>query len=132
MNWLSLLGIEDTLARLRTLMNEGAIAAEDRMELLSIEWRAQKKQLIALSLVGLVTAGLTIVALTIVSAAIVISYWDTPQRVHAAWIVAAVWGALWLGALIYLFNTVKKATSPFGLTKSVFLKDWAAVRRRLK
>ena len=66
MNWLSLLGLEDTLARMRSLVSEGAIAAEDRMDLLALEWQAQKRNLLYLVVMGLVVAGLTIVAFTIV------------------------------------------------------------------
>ena len=62
MNWLSLLGLEDTLARGRTLLAEGAIAAEDRLDLLSIEWQEQKRNMLWMVVMGLVVAGLTIVS----------------------------------------------------------------------
>ncbi|MEG0975916.1 MAG: phage holin family protein [Comamonas sp.] len=132
MNWMSLLGLEDTVARARSLMNEGAIAAEDRMDLLSIEWQETKKNIVWMLVMGLVVAGLTIVALTLLSGAIIITYWDTPSRLFVTWLVAGFWGLLWFGIVIFLWKTAKKATNPFQLTKSVLKTDWQAVKRRLK
>ena len=132
MNWLSLLGLDDTLARARSLMNEGAIAAEDRMDLLSIEWQETKKNIVWMLVMGLVVAGLTIVALTLLSGAIVITYWDTPNRLLVTWLVAGFWGVLWLGILFFLWKTAQKATNPFQLTKSVLKTDWQAMKRRIK
>lgn len=132
MNWLSLLGLDDTVARARSLMNEGAIAAEDRMDLLSIEWQETKKHIIWLLVMGLVVAGLTIVALTLLSGAIIITYWDTPSRMLVTWLVAGFWGVLWLGILAFLWSTAKKASNPFKLTQSVLKTDWQAIKRRLK
>ncbi|GAB2821116.1 hypothetical protein GCM10027276_23970 [Comamonas piscis] len=132
MNWLSVLGVDDMLARFRALLSESAIAAEDRMDLLAIEWQEQKKNLIWLVLMGLVVAGLTIVALTVLSGAIIISFWDTPNRMLATWLVVGGWLVLWLGVLGFLYLTSKKAANPFRLTKTVLRQDWQAVKGRLK
>ena len=132
MNWLSLLGLDDTLARARSLMSEGAIAAEDRIDLLALEWQTQKKNLLWLLVMGLVVAGLTIVALTVLSGAIIISYWDTPNRMLVTWLVAGGWLLLWVGVVVFLALTAKKAASPFALSRSVLSKDWVALKRRLK
>ena len=45
MNWLSLLGLESLVARWRANVIEGAIAAEDRMDLARLEWQDQKQRL---------------------------------------------------------------------------------------
>ena len=132
MNWLSLLGLDDTVARARSLMNEGALAAEDRMDLLSIEWQETKKNIVWMLVMGLVVAGLTIVALTLLSGAIIITYWDTPNRLLVTWLVAGFWGVLWVGILAFLWKTAQKATNPFQLTKSVLKTDWQAMKRRIK
>ena len=132
MNWLSLLGLEDTLARGRTLLAEGAIAAEDRLDLLSIEWQEQKRNMLWMVVMGLVVAGLTIVALTVLSGAIIITYWDTPSRLMVTWLVAGFWGVLWIGILAFLWKTAQKATNPFQLSKSVLKTDWQAFKRRIK
>ncbi len=132
MSWLSLLGLDDTLARARSLASEGAIAAEDRIDLLSIEWQAQKRHVLWMLVVGLIVAGLTIVALTVLSGAIIIGFWDTPNRMLATWLVAGVWLVLWMAALLFLLTTAKKAASPFQLSKAVFKQDWQAVKRRIQ
>ncbi|MNV83891.1 hypothetical protein D3C71_1777230 [compost metagenome] len=80
---------------------------------------------------GLVVAGLTIVALTVLSGAIIISFWDTQSRMLVTWLVAAVWLVLWIGVLVFLVVTAKKATNPFQLTKAVLKKDWQAAKRRI-
>ena len=132
MNWLSLLGLDDTLARARSLMNEGAIAAEDRMDLLSIEWQETKKNIVWMLVMGLVVAGLTIVALTLLSGAVIITYWDTPNRLLVTWLVAGFWGLLWIGILAFLWRTAQKTTNSFQLSKSVLKTDWQAFKRRIK
>ena len=81
---------------------------------------------------GLVVAGLTIVALTVLSGAIIISYWDTPNRMLVTWLVAGGWLLLWVGVVVFLALTAKKAASPFALSRSVLSKDWVALKRRLK
>ena len=45
MNWLSLLGLEGLAARWRANLIEGAIAAEDRMDLARLEWADLKQRL---------------------------------------------------------------------------------------
>ena len=48
MNWLSLLGLDAFVARLQAAGLEGAIAAQDRLELAHLEWQDQKKRLVQL------------------------------------------------------------------------------------
>lgn len=131
MNWLSLLGLDRWVERWRTSLHEGAIAAEDRMDLLALEWRQEKQQLQYLLVVGLVAAGLTIVALVTLSAAIVVHFWDTPNRVAAAWCVAAVWIVAWVAVLVSLIGTVRKASQAFALTRRELRKDWHTFKGRL-
>ena len=60
MNWMSAIGLDSLLARIRTNLNEGAIAAEDRIELARLEWSAQKKRMQTIFVLGIVmgnTAG---------------------------------------------------------------------------
>ena len=45
MNWLSLLGLEGLAARWRANLIEGAIAAEDRMDLARLEWADLKQRI---------------------------------------------------------------------------------------
>src|SRR3989338_8975878 len=70
MNWLSLLGLEALVARWRANVIEGAIAAEDRMDLARLEWQDQKQRLQQMLVLTIVVAGLTVVALLMLSLAV--------------------------------------------------------------
>ncbi len=91
MNWLSLLGLESLVAGWRANVIEGAIAAEDRMDLARLEWQDQKQRLQQMLVLTIVVAGLTVVALIMLSLAVLVHFWDTPHRTLVAWLVAAVW-----------------------------------------
>ena len=90
MNWLSLLGLEGLAARWRANLIEGAIAAEDRMDLARLEWADLKQRLQQLLVLTILVAGLTVVALIMVSLAVLVHFWDSPQRTLVAWLEAAV------------------------------------------
>ena len=70
MNWLSLLGLEAFVARWRANVIEGAIAAEDRLELARLEWLDQKQRLQQMLVLLIAVTGLTVVTLVLVSMAI--------------------------------------------------------------
>lgn len=101
------------MRRLRILIGEGALAAEDRAELLRFAWEDEKKRL--RSMLGLVIAvvGLTTIAIALLSVAIVVHFWDSPYRVTAAWLVAAVWLGLWLASVIALLSMSGKPSTSF-------------------
>ena len=66
MNWLSLLGLEAFVARWRANVIEGAIAAEDRLELARLEWLDQKQRLQQMLVLLIAVTGLTVVTLVLV------------------------------------------------------------------
>ena len=80
MNWLSLLGLEAFVARWRANVIEGAIAAEDRLELARLEWLDQKRRLQQLLVLLIAVTGLTVVTLVLVSIAILVQFWDTDRK----------------------------------------------------
>ncbi len=131
MNLLSLLGLEGLAARWRANVIEGAIAVEDRMELVGLEWAAQKRRLICMAVLGIVAGGLTVIALIMLSLAILVQYWDTPDRATVGWILAAVWCVLWIAALGSMVLIAKRAGNAFALTKRVLAKDWNYVKEKL-
>jgi uncharacterized membrane protein YqjE len=109
----SLFGIKSQLRRLRILIGEGALAAEDRAELLRFAWEDEKKRL--RRMLGLVIAvvGLTTIAIALLSVAIVVHFWDSPQRAVAAWLVAAVWVVLWVVAVLALLSLSARPSMAF-------------------
>lgn len=131
MNWMSAIGLDSLLARIRTNLNEGAIAAEDRIELARLEWAAQKKRMQTIFVLGIVMGGLTIVALLLISMAVMVQFWDSPQRTVVAWVIACVWLVAWVAALLVLVAVLRKSSRPFELTRAELAKDWSLIKERL-
>ncbi len=130
-NWLSLLGVDAFVARWRANVIEGAIAAEDRLDLARLEWQDQKRRLITLVVLGIALAVLTVVTLIVLSIALMVHFWDTPQRLTVAWSVAGTWLVLWAGLLVGLFLTWRRVGNPFALTRNELARDWRALKERL-
>ena len=55
--------------------------------------------------------GLTTVAIALLSVAIVVHFWDTPQRSLVAWLLAAFWVGLWLVAVLLLAKKLNQASA---------------------
>ena len=131
MNWLSLLGLEGFVARWRANVIEGAIAAEDRLELARLEWLDQKQRLQQMLVLLIAVTGLTVVTLVLVSIAILVQFWDTPHRVMVAWVVAGVWLVAWCAAIIKLVSVARSTGSGFALTRRELSQDWRDIKERL-
>lgn len=131
MNWMSTFGLEHLSARVRANLNEGATAAEDRMELARIEWAAQKQRLQAIVVLAIVLGGLTIVALVLLSLALLVQFWDSPQRTMVAWVIAGVWLLAWGATLAVLLSALRKSSQPFALTRAELARDWALIKEKL-
>lgn len=131
MNWLSLLGLEAFVARWRANVIEGAIAAEDRLELARLEWLDQKQRLQQLLVLLIAVTGFTVVTLVLVSMAILVQFWDTPHRVMVAWVVAGVWLVAWCAAIIKLVSVARSTGSGFALTRRELSQDWRDIKERL-
>ena len=131
MNRLSLLGLEAFVARWRANVIEGAIAAEDRLELARLEWLDQKQRLQQLLVLLIAVTGLTVVTLVLVSIAILVQFWDTPHRVMVAWVVAGVWLVAWCAAIIKLVSVARSTGSGFALTRRELSQDWRDIKERL-
>nr|WP_154162901.1 phage holin family protein [Comamonas sp. CAH-2] len=128
---MSAIGLESLSARLRANLNEGAMAAEDRIALARLEWSAQKQRLQAIFVLGVVLGGLTIVALVLLSLAVLIQFWDSPERSVVAWVIAGVWLLAWAGALALLLSFLRKSSQPFALTRAELARDWAVIKEKL-
>lgn len=131
MNWLSALGLENLTARMRANLNEGALAAEDRMALARLEWSAQKKRLMTIAVLGIVLGAFTIVAMVLLSMAVLVHFWETPQRISVAWVIAGIWLLAWGSVLAVLLSALRKSTNPFGLTRAELARDWALIKEKL-
>ena len=131
MNWLSLLGLEAFAARWRANVIEGAIAAEDRLELARLEWLDQKRRLQQMLVLLIAVAGLTVVTLVLLSLAVLVQFWDTPHRILVAWVVAGVWLVAWFIAIAKLTSVVRNTGNGFALTRRELSQDWREIKERL-
>ena len=131
MNWLSLLGLDAFVARWQAAGLEGAIAAQDRLELAHLEWQDQKKRLVQLLVLAIGVSALTVVALVVLSVALMVQFWDTDHRTMVAWIVAGVWVVGWGGALAALISIATASAEAFAFTRRELLRDWHDIKERL-
>ena len=131
MNWLSLLGLDAFVARWKAAGLEGAIAAQDRLELAHLEWQDQKKRLVQLLVLAIGVSALTVVALVVLSVALMVQFWDTDHRTMVAWIVAGVWVVGWGGALAALISIATASAEAFAFTRRELLRDLHDIKERL-
>lgn len=127
---MSLFGLEARLRRLRIAAGEGALAAEDRVQLVRMAWDDEKQRLKRMLVLVIAVLGLTTVTVALLSVAVVVHFWDTPSRVVAAWSVAGVWMGLWLIAVLALVATLQSAKSAFAPTRREFERDWEWAQQR--
>lgn len=131
MNWLSLLGLDAFVARWKAAGLEGAIAAQDRLELAHLEWQDQKKRLVQLLVLAIGVSALTVVALVVLSVALMVQFWDTDHRTMVAWIVAGVWVVGWGGALAALISIATASAEAFAFTRRELVRDWHEIKERV-
>ena len=130
MKLMSLFGLDARLRRLRIAAGEGALAAEDRVQLVRMAWEDEKRRLKQMLVLVIAVLGLTTVTVALLSVAVVVHFWDTPSRTTAAWSVAGVWIALWLSAVLALVSTLQGAKSAFAPTRREFERDWEWAQQR--
>ncbi|WP_311220851.1 MULTISPECIES: phage holin family protein [unclassified Acidovorax] len=131
MNWISLLGMEGWIARWRANVIEGAIAAEDRLELARLEWADEKRRLGLIIVFVVALGGITVVALTVLSLAFIVQFWDSPKRAMVAWLLAGGWLVAWGVVLATLISVARKAGNAFALTRREIAHDWQVIKERL-
>lgn len=131
MNWFSLLGLEGWLGRWRAAVIEGAIAAEDRIELARLEWADQKRRLAQMVALAIVFGALAMVALLLLAIAVLVQYWDTPHRILVAWLLAGGAVVACIVVVVVLASTVRQAGNAFALTRRELAKDWQVIKEQL-
>jgi len=131
MNWLSLLGLEGWVARWRAAAIEGAIAAEDRITLARLELDALKRRLAQLAVLVILFGALAVLALLLLSVAILVQFWDSPQRALVAWLLAGGWLVACLGVLAGIAVLARHVGTAFALTRRELGNDWKLIKEKL-
>lgn len=130
-HWAALLGLQGLAASWRTRAAEGASAVEDRLALARLEWAEHKHRLALLALLLVLLGALVLGTLLMLSAAVLMQFWDTPQRAWVAWCLALAWClacAVVLGAFLV---QMRQARRLFALTRRELAEDWRALKERL-
>ncbi|MDM0044063.1 phage holin family protein [Variovorax dokdonensis] len=128
---LALTGLDRRVQQMKIAAGEGALAAEDRAQLLRFAWEEERDRLRLLLLLVVAVAGLTTVAVALVSVAVVVNYWDTPQRTTAAWAVAIVWLVIWVLAVLGLFKVMQRKSSGVDAVQQEFARDWHWIQAQI-
>lgn len=131
MNWLSLLGLEGWVARWRAAIIEGVIAAEDRIELARLEWADQKRRMAQLVVLLVLFGCVAVIALLLLSLAVLVQFWDSPQRVLVAWLLAGGWFLAWVAVAVVLVSIGRQAGNAFALTRRELQQDWRTIKEQL-
>ena len=128
---MSFLGLDARIRRIKIAAGEGALAVEDRAQLLQMAWQEEKQRLKSTVLLVVAVLGLTTVTVALLSVAVVVNFWDTSYRVTAAWSVAGVWVLLWLAAVLSLISSLRGAAGTLDATQKQFERDWEWLQNRL-
>ena len=128
MNWISLLGLDALVARWRATGAEGVLAAQDRLELAQLEWQQQKRHWRQLLALALTVAALTVLFLVVLSLALIVQFWDTPERTLVAWLLTGAWLLLWMLAVAALIFVAKRGGGGFGLARRGVRQDWMDIK----
>ncbi len=91
--------LEKALARGRRALALGAEMAADRIELAKLEWEDEKERLAMVVVGAFLALVLAILALTFIGTFVIVAFWDTPWRIHAAGVVALLMVAGLVAAL---------------------------------
>jgi len=131
MKLFALLGIDRRVRQVRIAVGEGALAAEDRAQLLGLALAEERLRLRTIASLLVLVMGLTIVAACVASVAVVVHFWDTPQRVTTAWLVALFWLAAWLISIIVLVSRMRSTSPSLDAARRELAHDWDWMRAQI-
>jgi len=142
--WLALLGLEQWLQkrwqhclqrwgeRSRTVMTEASVAVEDRLALARLEWLEHKRRLLFTVALAAALGVLTTATLLLLALAVLLQWWDTPQRITAVCLLAAA-SVVACGVVCCLLRAcLRRSDDAFALTRRELAHDWQALKERLQ
>ena len=128
---MSLLGLDVFVARWRLASAESVLAAQDRLELAQLEWKEQKRHWFKLMGLVLAVLALAVLSLVVFSMALIIQFWDTPQRSLVAWLLTGFWFMLWASAVVGVVSVGLRGGQGFGLARRELKQDWQDIKEQL-
>jgi hypothetical protein len=98
-------------------------------ELARLDLITLRNEMIAAIVGAAVGVAALLLLLAFICIAVIVTEWDTPNRVRAAWIIVIVWGFL-TGVCGYLARFLMKGSSPFANIGSEISLDLAVIKTR--
>ena len=120
--------VEKAMARARRALALGAEMAADRLELAKLEWEDEKQRIVMVAVGAFLALVMTVLAMTFVGAFVIVAFWDTPWRVHAAGGVAAVMVVGLLAALAFTRSKLTQREAAFAQLRQELATDLQALR----
>jgi uncharacterized membrane protein YqjE len=120
-------GSSGLLGSLRGLADGLIGSAHDRLELLAVELQEEKHRLIQIFLWISAIVFLALLALMFVSFSLVILFWDT-ARVAVVCVLAGLYTAACVGAIIGFQRFLKRQPKPFAATLGELREDRECIR----
>ena len=113
------------------MLFRSAIAVEDRIELARLEWADQKRRMAQLVVLLVLFGCVAVIALLLLSLAVLVQFWDSPQRVLVAWLLAGGWLLAWVAVAVALVSIGRQAGNAFALTRRELQQDWRTIKEQL-
>jgi amino acid transporter len=97
-------------------------------ELARLDLITFRNEMIAAIVAAAVGVATLLLLLGFVCVAVIITEWDTPNRIRAAWIIVVVWGLI-TGVCACVARILMKGSSPFANIGSEISLDLAVIKR---
>lgn len=101
----------------------------DYAELARLDLITFRNEMVASILGAAIGAAALLLLLCFIGVAVIITEWDTPNRIRAAWMIAAAWGLI-TAACGFGGRFLMKASSPFENIASEISLDLSVIKTR--
>ena len=128
MNWISLFGLDAYKERIAACMTEGGQGVRDRFQLATLELIQEKKRLQTLLVLAAAVLAVGTIAMLLLSLAVLVHFWDTPQRTVVTWVIAGVWFFAWVVVVYALLAALRQKRPFLALTRAELHRDWHEVQ----
>lgn len=99
----------------------------DYAELARLDLITFRNEIIASIVGAALGAAALLLLLCFICVALIITEWDTPNRIRTAWLIAGTWGLI-TGVCAYLAHFLMKGTSPFENIGAEISLDLSVIR----
>ena len=99
----------------------------DYAQLARLDLISFRNEMIASIVAAAIGAASLLLLLCFICVALIITEWDTPNRVRTAWLVAGAWGLI-TGVCAYFARFMMKGTSPFENISAEIALDLSVIK----